>query len=559
SLTYKIDWCKEKGIAGIGIWELWRGWIKSNPPGLQDPLLQAVKKAVGNIWQPPQKSFPKIKGEIFFDKDQNGINNSTDPPMPGWRVTCSGSEGQISTLTDSAGNYYFDSLQIGEHVVTIDIKENWSPTYPLPAGTVSYTISLLADTSIGICDFGFYARNAVGTKLTTGWNAISLPITVSNPHYKNIFPMITSSVFLYHDYYIPEDSLLKGLGYLGKFSNNQIIWTAGTPIDTVTVPLNEGWNIFGSISTPTPVNYARTSPLGISLTPFYSYDKNGYGFTDSIFPGNGYWVKMSQSGSIFLSKNINQIIQKSDYNNLISESFNSLVVKNASGELQKLYFSSNQQFNQAESELFFELPPRFQNDDIFDARFLSLKNPEWKGGIAGIFDGSADNRIPLIISAASYPLNFIYSQNKPDQYKYSIETPDGKFIKLADNVSIEIFKTSNNLLNGSKEFWLVRDKISDKNELPGNFSLKQNFPNPFNSGTVISFILPEDGVVKIELFNILGEKVAVLADGEMSGGEHYLNFGNNQNLASGLYLYKATFTNRSLSSFTQTKRMLLLK
>jgi hypothetical protein len=89
--------------------------------------------------------------------------------------------------------------------------------------------------------------------------------------------------------------------------------------------------------------------------------------------------------------------------------------------------------------------------------------------------------------------------------------------------------------------------------LPRTFALLQNFPNPFNPSTVISYQLPKAKKVRITVLDILGREVQTLMMGEQSAGYHSVTFQAN-NLASGVYLYRF-----QAGEFTQTKRMILLK
>ncbi|MFO8029612.1 MAG: T9SS type A sorting domain-containing protein [Cyclonatronaceae bacterium] len=90
-------------------------------------------------------------------------------------------------------------------------------------------------------------------------------------------------------------------------------------------------------------------------------------------------------------------------------------------------------------------------------------------------------------------------------------------------------------------------------DLPVSFALQQNYPNPFNPSTTIRFELPMDVKVRLEVFDMLGRRVAVLADGEYGSGHHSVQF-NTGNLASGLYLYRLQAPN-----FTQTRKMMVIK
>src|SRR3972149_3720036 len=88
--------------------------------------------------------------------------------------------------------------------------------------------------------------------------------------------------------------------------------------------------------------------------------------------------------------------------------------------------------------------------------------------------------------------------------------------------------------------------------LPENFKLSQNYPNPFNPSTSIEFELKEDGKIKLAVFNVLGEEVAELVNGEINAGVHKVDF-NGVNLASGVYVYRLNVGNE----FTETKKMVL--
>ena len=97
------------------------------------------------------------------------------------------------------------------------------------------------------------------------------------------------------------------------------------------------------------------------------------------------------------------------------------------------------------------------------------------------------------------------------------------------------------------------------NELiPLEFHLSQNYPNPFNSRTRIEFSLPSYSMLSIEIFNILGQKVSVIADGYFPAGEHVAiwdgNLVDGQKAPSGIYFYKL-----QTNEFKEVKKMLLLK
>ncbi len=99
---------------------------------------------------------------------------------------------------------------------------------------------------------------------------------------------------------------------------------------------------------------------------------------------------------------------------------------------------------------------------------------------------------------------------------------------------------------------LITD-VDDQPAIPGEFSLSQNYPNPFNPTTTIRYGLPQTSYVKLEVFSMLGQRVATLVDEDQEAGYHarILEAGT---LASGIYLYRLR-----AGDFVESKRMLLLK
>jgi hypothetical protein len=101
--------------------------------------------------------------------------------------------------------------------------------------------------------------------------------------------------------------------------------------------------------------------------------------------------------------------------------------------------------------------------------------------------------------------------------------------------------------------------VTDGNSIiPAQFFLTQNYPNPFNPTTSISFGLPKDSDVKVEVFNLLGQKVRTLLNGQERAGYKTIIWDGKdeagKGVASGVYFYKVNAGN-----FNDTKKMTLLK
>ena len=89
--------------------------------------------------------------------------------------------------------------------------------------------------------------------------------------------------------------------------------------------------------------------------------------------------------------------------------------------------------------------------------------------------------------------------------------------------------------------------------VPGQFMLYQNYPNPFNPSTTIRYGLPNRSHVALTVFNSLGQRVAVLQNGEQEAGYHEVKF-DASGLSSGVYFYRLR-----AGDFVETKRLLVMK
>lgn len=132
---------------------------------------------------------------------------------------------------------------------------------------------------------------------------------------------------------------------------------------------------------------------------------------------------------------------------------------------------------------------------------------------------------------SSKPLNYSYLDNS------SLNGKNYYRLKQLDN-------------SGSFEY----SKVIEVNvNSPKEYKLFANYPNPFNPSTKIAFSLAESQVVKLRVFNMLGQEVKILLNSKMDAGRHEITF-NAGSLTSGVYIYKLEAGN-----FVQTKTMMLVK
>ena len=141
---------------------------------------------------------------------------------------------------------------------------------------------------------------------------------------------------------------------------------------------------------------------------------------------------------------------------------------------------------------------------------------------------------------------------------------DGKLVELVFRTSgtpvSSDFQVSESVLVGLDGAidMLNHAEIGDLKPLPDRFSLEQNMPNPFNPSTTIGYQLPEAGVVRLAIYNLIGQEVRVLVNERRNAGSFTATWDGadalGRRVASGIYLYRI-----QAGSFSATKRMLLLK
>lgn len=104
----------------------------------------------------------------------------------------------------------------------------------------------------------------------------------------------------------------------------------------------------------------------------------------------------------------------------------------------------------------------------------------------------------------------------------------------------------------------VDNNDGSDNSLPDEFALRQNYPNPFNPSTNIALDLPSPSHVRLEVLNILGQKVATLKDAYTEAGSHVVTWDgksdNGQPVSSGVYFYRM-----KADGFEQVRKMMMLK
>lgn len=132
----------------------------------------------------------------------------------------------------------------------------------------------------------------------------------------------------------------------------------------------------------------------------------------------------------------------------------------------------------------------------------------------------------------------------------------GKIIPLWNDISTGTYQIWSAIVT-SANFTGIENP---RHQIISSYTLYQNYPNPFNPSTEIKYSLPKKGLVKLVVFNALGQEIFTLVNENQIAGNYSVQF-NGENLASGLYFYKIVVSGAEPQPivYSQTRKMLLVK
>lgn len=147
-----------------------------------------------------------------------------------------------------------------------------------------------------VSGLGKYRRQTVSYEQGK-WNLVSIPL---HPNRVHSFP----PMYIYRGGYIRQDTMTFGIGYWAKPGNEESYDGIGTWDDSIGV--KKGWNMVGSLSSPVVAGSIVQVPDSIMKSDFFGYDaRDGkYQKADTLYPGQGYWIKVKQDGMLFLHAQI---------------------------------------------------------------------------------------------------------------------------------------------------------------------------------------------------------------------------------------------------------------
>ena len=181
--------------------------------------------------------------------------------------------------------------------------------------------------------------------------------------------------------------------------------------------------------------------------------------------------------------------------------------------------------------------------------------------------GNPGDSIEVVFSFGEYSKTndavFKFPADSKDWVEYSIEQSSNGNTSLiipenVNFITIDIF--CSNYVSGEVRItgmYLAKSRTSETqtqvDKIPNYYALNQNFPNPFNPETKISYSIAENSNVTLKVYNILGSEIATLVNKKQNSGNYEVSF-NAVNISSGIYFYTLQSGN-----YTQTKKMVLVK
>ncbi len=492
----------------------------------------------------------RISGVCFFDMNRNGIQGAAEPSMAGWVVHLSGPV-SATTVTDSSGSYRFDDMPVGQYTVSVDVKSLWSQTSPMASS--AYVITVTDGSAFDTATFGLYSALAFPFDVSRYWNIVALPVVNPDNRTTSVFSLATTQAYSFNsdDGYFAEDTLSAGPAYWIKFGGAHTVWSAGSRFSTASVEVAKGWNFVGSVSTPIPSTNLVSIPPGIIIGNVFGYKTGNY-IADSLEPGQGYWVQTSDSGTIVVSSLALNTTPGKENASSAMKNLNSVTFTTRNGESQSLYFGVDRT---SPASMRYDMPP-LPPTGVFDARFTSGGST---GMIASVLRTTPDHAVefPLALHSAAFPLKITWDVRSSAE-SYALRIAGGPAATLSGQGSLTIDSPSPGTNAAGLETMSVVVEGSSVSSAPKSFALEQNYPNPFNPSTTIGFTLSSASAVRLEVFNVLGERVALPVDRDMAAGTYSIPF-DASSLPSGVYFYKLSAIGAAGASFVRTNRMVLSK
>lgn len=393
--------------------------------------------------------------------------------------------------------------------------------------------------------------------LSQGWNTISSFIQPAAPALETLLSGVVANLVIMKNGAGQVFWPVFGINTIGSWDHRQgyqvfmqsaatlsIVGTEIVPLSTP-ISLSQGWNL---------VAYLRNSPqdiqtalAGIANNIVIVKNNSGEVFwpefgintIGAMQPGQGYQINVKQATALTYPANSSSLIAGS-----ISPSVD-LIEPNA-GHVSPRHYSLFANTGASATLL-------IESADLADGDEIAVENA--KGRVIGSGVMRRSRTLLTIWGDNMMTKEILDGATEQEELSLKVWLKSEGIEKTLAISSITDGLTGaaleEKLRYQTNAVWVA--KLSIAKEIPAYFSLQQNYPNPFNPSTLIKYGLPSDARVELRVYNLLGQRVAVIVDEQQKAGYHEVVF-QNQALPSGVYFYRL-----HAGSYVQTKKMLIVR
>jgi hypothetical protein len=498
--------------------------------GFADGATDGVDVALSEVEIPPLPVSDVFDARLIVAGIEGLWMDLRDPTATSsvWKIAVqAGLGGYPLTLTwdsaalpaSAAGTWTMRDTLAGNTVVNVDMTTT---------GSLVITNTEIKAVTISLVS-GSTGPETVPVTYGAGWNMVSLPVVPTDATYNVLFPDAAGAgVFRYAGGYQSVTTLQPCEGYWLKLNTGDTYSLTGTTVDQCDTLAPSGWNILGvPVDGVIRSNMIETPTSNVASVFGYAGGYIQKNAPDLLENGQGFWFKLNTGGQLVMNSEPGGVTPK--VAGALGEGSalpTSRLTASVDGRQQTLLLG-------ADMNEISELPP------LPPAGLLDLR-----ASIGGV---STDG-VPLPLEQTEYPLSV---QGAPSLGWDMQSTASSQWQLIVDGETHSLVGRGSVRLASSSDVRLLFTPS------PQRFSLSANYPNPFNPATTIRYELQDDGPTSLVVYDVTGQLVRTLVNGEQPAGSHVITWdGHNaagSQVGAGVYLYEL----RSGSSRSIQKMMLM--
>ncbi|GMU87448.1 MAG: hypothetical protein AMXMBFR48_26890 [Ignavibacteriales bacterium] len=512
-------------------------------------------------------------------------NTGGDIPLSISAVTFS----QPGFTLDYSGGYPITVIPNATVELNIKFKPVQVASY---SSVITFASNNQTDLTVSLTGTG--TKRTVQTELTTGWNLISVPVRPDDESPAAVFGDDFATYFLFQygnsgGYTVPT-TVKAGLGYWLGLETGGTFDVYGTAnVEEVETALLPGWNI---ISSPFYDDFLTSEVMfrkgeevktgteaataGWIQNIYYGYTNGAYAPSEELWVWNGYWFSALMEGvyASFDEEDAGLPTSKSKQKDGIEPETESdldnwavpiiAAVNNVSDNL--LAFGASVNATDGFDALYdFAKPPVSPAPDALSTYFeqsgwspyfnryasdIRAKYEFPQPGKSWSFNVTSKEQGDITLSWDDITAHI--PEAIRNNYHFRMTGPG-----IVSNIDmLTVSSVTFNAETGVVYTFEINSSLTstgDDVNIPKEFSLGQNFPNPFNPSTTIAYNVKETAQVTIKVYDMIGNEVATLVDEVKPAGSYNVSFDASK-LSSGVYLYKMRAGN-----FVQIRKLVLMK